>query len=139
MFALDANDFFSTEKTKIFGKIRYDLRVEPRNLREEEELLAKRIFEAENSKSKLQIISRNKASSIINPGSAGSVSWGGNFIVRVLVPHYSLMLLLTSPIRKTLPPPSSPRRAKFSRRPVSRKISFSILFSIVSGNISIGQ
>ncbi|KAL7932629.1 transcription initiation factor IIF, beta subunit domain-containing protein [Trichoderma chlorosporum] len=68
------------KKTKIFGKIRYDLRVEPRNLREEEELLAKRIFEAENSKSKLQIISRNKASSIINPGSAGSVSWGGNFI-----------------------------------------------------------
>ncbi|TFA98087.1 Transcription initiation factor IIF subunit beta [Trichoderma ghanense] len=68
------------KKTKIFGKIRYDLRVEPRNLREEEELLAKRIFEAENSKSKLQIISRNKASSIINPGSAGSVNWGGNFI-----------------------------------------------------------
>ncbi|EHK25013.1 uncharacterized protein TRIVIDRAFT_128281, partial [Trichoderma virens Gv29-8] len=68
------------KKTKIFGKIRYDLRVEPRNLREEEELLAKRIFEVENSKSKLQIISRNKASSIINPGSAGSVSWGGNFI-----------------------------------------------------------
>lgn len=71
------------EKTKIFGKIRYDLRVEPRNLREEEELLAKRIFDAENSKTKLQIISRNKASSIINPGATGSVSWGGNFIVRI--------------------------------------------------------
>ncbi|KAK5990940.1 Transcription initiation factor IIF subunit beta-like protein [Cladobotryum mycophilum] len=67
------------KKTKIFGKIRYDIRVEPRSLREEEELLAKRIFDAENSKSKLQIISRNKASSIINPGSVGAVNWGGTF------------------------------------------------------------
>ncbi|KAF5004406.1 hypothetical protein FDECE_9100 [Fusarium decemcellulare] len=68
------------KKTKIFGKIHYDVRVEPRDVREEERLLAQRLQDAEQSKSKLQIISRNKASSIINPGTAGSVSWGGNFI-----------------------------------------------------------
>ncbi|KJZ72638.1 hypothetical protein HIM_07997 [Hirsutella minnesotensis 3608] len=68
------------KKTKIFGKIHYDVRVEPRNLQEEEALLAKRLFEAENSKSKLQIISRNSASSIMNPGSAVAAQWGGNFI-----------------------------------------------------------
>ncbi|KOS21063.1 Transcription initiation factor IIF subunit beta [Escovopsis weberi] len=68
------------KKSKIFGKVRYDIRVEPHNLQEEEELLAKRIFDAENSKTKLQIISRNKASAIINPGSVGAVNWGGSFI-----------------------------------------------------------
>ncbi|QUC18281.1 uncharacterized protein UV8b_02522 [Ustilaginoidea virens] len=68
------------KRTKIFGKIHYDVRVEPRNIQEEERLLAKRIFDAEHSKSKLQIISRNSASSIINPGTAGSATWGGNFI-----------------------------------------------------------
>lgn len=65
----------------MFGKIHYDVRVEPRNIQEEEQLLAKQMFEAENSKSKLRIISRNSASAITNPGAAGSVSWGGNFIV----------------------------------------------------------
>ncbi|KAM5383675.1 hypothetical protein ACJZ2D_001912 [Fusarium nematophilum] len=68
------------KRTKVFGKIHYDVRVEPRDIREEERLLAQRLIDAEQSKSKLQIISRNKASSIINPGTAGSVSWGGNFI-----------------------------------------------------------
>jgi len=50
------------ERTKIFGKIHYDVRVEPRNIQEEERLLAQRLFDAENSKSKLRIISRNSAS-----------------------------------------------------------------------------
>ncbi|KAK7430879.1 hypothetical protein QQZ08_002669 [Neonectria magnoliae] len=68
------------KRTKVFGKIHYDLRVEPRDVQEEERLLAQRLMDAESSKSKLQIISRNKASSIINPGTAGAVSWGGNFI-----------------------------------------------------------
>ena len=66
----------------MFGKIRYDVRVEPRNMQEEERLLAQRMFSAEHSKTKLQIISRNSASSIVNPGTAGSATWGGNFIVR---------------------------------------------------------
>ncbi|KAJ6783859.1 hypothetical protein PWT90_05487 [Aphanocladium album] len=68
------------KKTKVFGKIHYDVRVEPRNVQEEERYLAQQIFDAENSKSKLQIISRNTASSIINPGTAGAVGWAGNFI-----------------------------------------------------------
>ncbi|GAB0137001.1 hypothetical protein EsDP_00005284 [Epichloe bromicola] len=68
------------KRTKIFGKIHYDVRVEPRNIQEEERLLAKQMFDAENSKTKLQIISRNSASSIINPGATGSATWGGNFI-----------------------------------------------------------
>lgn len=72
------------ERTKIFGKIHYDVRVEPRDVREEEQLLAQRLQDAEQSKSKLKIISRNKASSIINPGATGSASWGGNFIVSLL-------------------------------------------------------
>lgn len=57
------------------------MRVEPRNIQEEERLLAQRLFDAERSKSKLQIISRNSASSIINPGTATAAQWGGNFIV----------------------------------------------------------
>ncbi|KAG5928112.1 hypothetical protein E4U53_002739 [Claviceps sorghi] len=68
------------KRTKIFGKIHYDVRVEPRYIQEEERLLAKQMFDAENSKSKLQIISRNSASTITNPGAAGSATWGGNFI-----------------------------------------------------------
>ncbi|EFZ00172.1 hypothetical protein MHUMG1_06312 [Metarhizium humberi] len=68
------------KKTKIFGKIHYDVRVEPRNIREEERLLAQRLLDAESSKTKLQIISRNSASAIINPGTAGSATWGGGFI-----------------------------------------------------------
>ncbi|OAA49338.1 transcription initiation factor iif [Metarhizium rileyi] len=68
------------KKTKVFGKIHYDVRVEPRNIREEERLLAQRLLDAESSKTKLQIISRNSASSIINPGAAGSATWGGGFI-----------------------------------------------------------
>ncbi|OAA42934.1 transcription initiation factor iif [Beauveria brongniartii RCEF 3172] len=68
------------KKTKIFGKIHYDVRVEPRNTGEEERYLGQQLFQAENSKAKLQIISRNTASSIINPGTAGAVGWAGNFI-----------------------------------------------------------
>lgn len=71
-----------TEKTKIFGKIHYDVRVEPRNIQEEERLLARQLFDADNAKSKLQIISRNSASSILNPGTGAAASWGGSFIVR---------------------------------------------------------
>jgi transcription initiation factor TFIIF subunit beta len=67
------------KRTKVFGKIRYDVRVEPRNVQEEERLLAQRIFDAENNRSKLQIISRNKATSIVNPGSIGAVNWGTSF------------------------------------------------------------
>ncbi|KAH7326652.1 transcription initiation factor IIF, beta subunit [Stachybotrys elegans] len=67
------------KKTKVFGKIHYDVRVEPRNAQEEEKLLARRIFEAENNKTKLKIISRNKATTIANAGNIGSVNWGTNF------------------------------------------------------------
>ncbi|KFA64431.1 hypothetical protein S40285_01045 [Stachybotrys chlorohalonatus IBT 40285] len=67
------------KKTKVFGKVHYDVRVEPRNQQEEERLLARRIFEAENNKSKLKIISRNKATTIANAGNIGSVNWGTNF------------------------------------------------------------
>lgn len=69
----------------MFGKIHYDVRVEPRDLREEERLLAQRLMDAETSKTKLKIISRNKASAIVNPGTAGGVTWSGNFIVSSVV------------------------------------------------------
>ncbi|KAF4581192.1 transcription initiation factor iif [Ophiocordyceps camponoti-floridani] len=68
------------KKTKMFGKIHYDVRVEPRNVRDEERVLARKLLDAEQSKSKLQIISRNSASSIMNPGTAVAAQWGGNFI-----------------------------------------------------------
>ncbi|PFH61063.1 hypothetical protein XA68_18324 [Ophiocordyceps unilateralis] len=68
------------KKTKMFGKIHYDIRVEPRNVRDEERVLAQKLLDAEQSKSKLQIISRNSASSIMNPGTAVAAQWGGNFI-----------------------------------------------------------
>ncbi|EGX90483.1 transcription initiation factor iif [Cordyceps militaris CM01] len=68
------------KKTKVFGKIHYDVRVEPRNTGEEERYLGQQLFQAEHSRAKLQIISRNTASSIINPGTAGAVGWAGNFI-----------------------------------------------------------
>ncbi|RTE77380.1 hypothetical protein BHE90_008141 [Fusarium euwallaceae] len=68
------------KRTKIFGKIHYDVRVEPRDVREEERLLAQRLQDAEQSKSKMKIISRNKASAIINPGATGSAGWAGGFI-----------------------------------------------------------
>ncbi|POR31304.1 Transcription initiation factor IIF subunit beta [Tolypocladium paradoxum] len=74
------------KRTKVFGKIHYDVRVEPRNIQEEERLLAQRLFDAERSKSKLQIISRNSASSIINPGTATAAQWGGNFIKNAAQP-----------------------------------------------------
>ncbi|PNY23738.1 Transcription initiation factor IIF subunit beta, partial [Tolypocladium capitatum] len=74
------------KRTKVFGKIHYDVRVEPRNIQEEERLLAQRLFDAEHSKSKLQIISRNSASSIINPGTATAAQWGGNFIKNAAQP-----------------------------------------------------
>ncbi|TQV95831.1 hypothetical protein V2A60_001000 [Cordyceps javanica] len=68
------------KKTKVFGKIHYDVRVEPRNTGEEARYLGQQLYQAENSRAKLQIISRNTASSIINPGTAGAVGWAGNFI-----------------------------------------------------------
>ncbi|KAH7257207.1 transcription initiation factor IIF, beta subunit-domain-containing protein [Fusarium tricinctum] len=68
------------KKTKVFGKIHYDVRVEPRDIREEERLLQQKMIDAEANKSKLRIISRNAASTIVNPGTAGAVNWGGNFI-----------------------------------------------------------
>ena len=76
----------------MFGKIHYDVRVEPRDVQEEERLLAQRLMDAEQSKSKLQIISRNKASSIINPGTAGAVGWGGNFIVSVSITPWRALI-----------------------------------------------
>jgi transcription initiation factor TFIIF subunit beta len=57
------------------------VRVEPRDIREEERLLQQKMIDAEANKSKLRIISRNAASTIVNPGTAGAVNWGGNFIV----------------------------------------------------------
>ncbi|CAM1507087.1 Fc.00g067280.m01.CDS01 [Cosmosporella sp. VM-42] len=68
------------KRTKVFGKIHYDVRVEPRDVQEEERLLAQRLMDAEAGKSKLQIISRNTASAIVNPGTAGAAGWTGNFI-----------------------------------------------------------
>ncbi|VUC33824.1 unnamed protein product [Clonostachys rosea] len=67
------------EKTKITGKINYDVRLEPRDKTEETRLLAQRLLEAD-TKAGVRVISRNKASAIINPGIAGSAGWGNNFI-----------------------------------------------------------
>ncbi|CAG9938472.1 unnamed protein product [Clonostachys rosea f. rosea IK726] len=67
------------KKTKITGKINYDVRLEPRDKTEETRLLAQRLLEAD-TKAGVRVISRNKASAIINPGIAGSAGWGNNFI-----------------------------------------------------------
>lgn len=67
----------------MIGKIHYDVRVEPRDAREEERLLAQRIFDVERSQSGLHVINRNQASSIIHGGTGAAADWGGNFIVRI--------------------------------------------------------
>jgi hypothetical protein len=103
---------------------------------EEERLLGQRLMDAEQSKSKLQIISRNKASSINHPGTAGAVGWGGNFIVSIGGMIYE-ELVADCLVRKMRLPPSQ-RRARCSRRLVFPRTNFWILFSTVSGNISIG-
>ena len=59
--------------------------MEPRDIREEERLLQQKILDAEANKSKLQIISRNAASTIVNPGSVSAANWGGSFVVSLVV------------------------------------------------------
>lgn len=70
-----------TEKTKLYGKIHYEVRAEPTDREEEDRLVGQQIFEMEHGRPGLQIISRNKASTIVNPGVAGAANWGSNFIV----------------------------------------------------------
>lgn len=67
------------KKTKIYGRVLYDLRCEPKDKDEETRLLAQHLMEAD-SRAGVKVISRNKASAITNPGAAGSTSWGSNFI-----------------------------------------------------------
>jgi len=67
------------KKTKIYGRVLYDMRCEPRDKDEETRLLANSLLEAD-SKAGVKVISRNKASAITNPGAAGSGSWSSNFI-----------------------------------------------------------
>jgi transcription initiation factor TFIIF subunit beta len=60
--------------------------------REEERLLEKRIFEADNNKQKVQIIGRTQASNVLQVGTSQAAAWGGNFIVS-LDPIFMLLYL----------------------------------------------
>ncbi|PHH67248.1 hypothetical protein CDD81_3017 [Ophiocordyceps australis] len=69
------------KRTKIFGKMHYDVRVEPRNAQEEEHLLAQRLFDAEHAKSTLKVISHNTAAEMMmNAGAGTAAQWSDSFI-----------------------------------------------------------
>lgn len=112
----------ATERTKIFGKVHYDVRVEPRDIREEERLLQQKLLEADGNKSKLQIISQSAASSIVAPGSAGAVSWGGSFIVSFFFRSLILIqIILTTFIEKHCIYSQAEEGRGFQGRSYSRK------------------
>ncbi|KAF5608821.1 transcription initiation factor TFIIF subunit [Fusarium pseudoanthophilum] len=71
------------KKTKIFGKIAYDVRVEPHGKDEEERVLQQKILDAEANKSKVQIISRHAASAVVNPGTTRAAEFGDSFIKNI--------------------------------------------------------
>jgi hypothetical protein len=74
----------STEKTKIFGKIAYDVRVEPVDKREEEKLLERRLFEADHKNTGVQIIGRGSTVKAMQSGTTHASKWGDTFIVSIL-------------------------------------------------------
>ncbi|KAH7270220.1 transcription initiation factor IIF, beta subunit-domain-containing protein [Fusarium redolens] len=71
------------KKTKIFGKIHYDVRVEPHGKDEEERVLQQKILDAEANKSKVRIISRHAASAVVNPGTTRAAEFGDSFIKNI--------------------------------------------------------
>jgi transcription initiation factor TFIIF subunit beta len=70
-----------SEKTKIVGKIHYDMRVEPVDKREEEKLLERRLFEADNSKPGVQLITRDRTVKAMQSSNPLANKWGDQFIV----------------------------------------------------------
>jgi len=69
------------KRTKLVGKIKFDLRMEPRDKEEENKLVGMQLAEMERPKTGLQIISRNKASALTsNLGTANAAKWSNNFI-----------------------------------------------------------
>lgn len=99
------------EKTKIFGKIHYDVRVEPKDKEEENRLVGQQLYNLDQAKTGIQIISRNKASTITSLGSASSANWGSNFIVS---PHPSVLTLLCllTALQKNAPPTAKPKKGE---------------------------
>lgn len=81
------------ERTKLVGRVHYDVRVEPRDKEEEGNMVMRQMANMEKGKTGLTIISRNKASTITNLGSAASVNWSSNFIVSFLVRPCSCIFL----------------------------------------------
>lgn len=68
------------KKTKIFGKIAYDVRVEPVDKREEEKLLERRLFEADHKNTGVQIIGRGSTVKAMQSGTTHASKWGDTFI-----------------------------------------------------------
>ncbi|KAK0392453.1 hypothetical protein NLU13_1948 [Sarocladium strictum] len=68
------------KKTKIIGKIHYDMRVEPVDKREEEKLLERRLFEADHSKPGVQLITRDRTRKALQSGTAQAHNWGDDFV-----------------------------------------------------------
>lgn len=62
------------------GKIRYELRVEPKDKAEEDRMVMQQLRDMEHPNSGIRILSRNKASAISNIGHTGQQHFQ-NFIV----------------------------------------------------------
>ncbi|KAH8179684.1 transcription initiation factor IIF, beta subunit domain-containing protein [Sarocladium implicatum] len=73
------------KKTKIVGKIAYDMRVEPVDKREEERILSRKMFEAGNLRPGTQIVSRYQARKAVQSGTAQSRDFGAD-LVKAAVP-----------------------------------------------------
>lgn len=85
------------KKTKMVGKIHYELRAEPTDKAEEDRMIMQQLRDMEHRHSAVRILSRNKASAITNIGPAGQQQFSG-FIVRSPSPLTNL--LTDNPLQK---------------------------------------
>lgn len=126
------------EKTKILGKIHYDMRVEPVDKREEEQLLERRIYAEDNDRPGVQIITREETRKAAQSGSNKAAAYGENFIVslRFVSDEHSHADPFS---RKGLPRRNPPTRRRRQTRPrVSQKTSSWISCGLASGSIHTG-
>ena len=70
--------------------------MEPKDKEEENNLVGQQLYNLDQAKTGIQIISRNKASTITNPGTASSASWSSNFIVSLHPSAHMFVYLLTA-------------------------------------------
>jgi len=65
------------KQTKMVGKIRYDLRCEPKDKAEEDRMVMQQLRDMEHRHAGMHILSRNKAAAITNVGAVGQSQFKG--------------------------------------------------------------